>query len=374
MKSLKVVLAASIVILVSASVFAQDGPERTSYVYIMNADGSGQRPLFPYPIDATGLALSPDGTQIAYSGSGHRGPDIWLSDFDGSNAVNLTNTSGIMEFSPSWSTDGSRLVFYARDKDFSTEILVIDADGSNRTNLTNHPAGDTGPSWSPRGNYIAFSSDREGSGQVYVMNTDGSGIRNVTNNFVENVHYVQPAWSPDGNRIAYVAIVGRERHIHLRNITGDPPEALITGATNSEHPDWSPDGSQIAFTSNLESVRDIFVMNPGGLEVVNLTRGAGINEHPAWTPDGRIVYVSRRTSDELREIDRQFLGPDTVLTFLEGGGLSIVKRSGDMPPVRLQRKNTAGGFEYVPLNRAEAERILSERGDSRIDLDKLFEP
>lgn len=365
-------LISTIVLLISHSVVAQDGPELTSYVYIMNADGSDQRPLFPYPIRATGLAISPDGTRIAYSGSGHRGSDIWVSDFEGDNAVNLTNTSGVMEFNPSWSPDGSRIVYGTRDKDFSTEIFVIDTDGSNVMNLTNHPAGDIGPSWSPEGNHIAFSSEREGTGQIFVMNSDGSGIRNKSNDFVENVHYLQPDWSPDSNRIAYVAIFGPERHIYLRNVTGDPPQALATDTTTAEHPSWSPDGTRIAFTSNLVGVRDIFVMNPGGQEVVNLTRGVGINEHPTWTPDGRIVYASRRTSEELEEIDLQFLGPDTVLTILEEGGLSIGPRTGNTPPVRLRRKNASGGIEYIPLSRGEAERLLRQRGDTRVKLDKLY--
>lgn len=206
------------------------------------------------------------------------------------------------------------------------------------------------------------------------MNTDGSDLQNVTNDFVENVHYVQPAWSPDGNRIAYVAIVVHERHIYLRNVTGDPPQALVAEAKTAEHPSWSPDGGLIAFTSNLEGIRDIFVMNPGGQDLVNLTRGVGINEYPTWTPDGRIVYASRRTREEVGPIDRGVVGSDTTLTFLDGGGVSILRRSGNMPPVRLERKNAAGQLEYIPLNRTEAEKILRQRGDTRIKLEKLFEP
>ena len=366
------VLIGLIILFTSVPAVAQHGPELTSYVYIMNADGSGQRPLFPYPIDARALDVSPDGTRIAYSTHGRLGFDIWVSDLDGGNAVNLTDTSGISEFGPSWSPDGCGFAFTI-SAEGRGNVYIMDADGENVIGLTNHPSFNGGPVWSPDGNRLAFTSDRDGTRQIYLMNTDGSDIQNVTNNFVENVHYVQPVWSPDGNRIAYVAIIVHERHIYLRNVTGDPPQALVTNARTAEHPRWSPDGSLIAFTSNLDGKNDIYVMNPGGQEVVNLTRGVGRNEYPTWTPDGRIVYASRRTPEEIDVIDRQIVGPDTVLTFFEEGGLSIGPRSGNTPPVRLERKNAAGEVEYIPLNRSEAERILRQRGDTRVKLDKLYE-
>lgn len=372
MKTL-IALLAGIVLFISIPVGAVDGPERTSYVYIMNADGSEQRPLFPYPIDARALDVSPDGTRIAYSTSGHGGFEIWVSDLDGRNAVNLTKSNGISEAGPSWSTDGRRIAFMANTRG-NGDVFIMDADGQNIVNLTNHPASDGGPAWSPDGNRIAFHSDRDGTVQIYLMNTDGSAIQNVTNSAVENVFYIGAAWSPDGNRIAYVEIVGPERHIYLLNITGEPPQALVTDTTTAEHPSWSPDGTRVAFTSNLEGVRDIFVMNPGGQEVVNLTHGVGINEHPTWTPDGRIVYASRRTREEIDVIDRQIVGPDMVLTIFEEGGLTIVRRNGNTPPVRLRRESASGAIEYIPLNRAEAERILRQRGDTRIKLDKLLDP
>lgn len=41
-------------------------------------------------------------------------------------------------------------------------IYLADADGANLLNLTNHPASETFPVISPRGNQIAFVSDRNG--------------------------------------------------------------------------------------------------------------------------------------------------------------------------------------------------------------------
>lgn len=59
-------------------------------------------------------------------------------DADGTNVTNLTNTPEFFEGNPTWSPDGTQIVFWS-DR-LSTEqwtvIFVMDADGSNPRNLT----------------------------------------------------------------------------------------------------------------------------------------------------------------------------------------------------------------------------------------------
>ena len=54
------------------------------------------------------------------------------------------------------------------------------ADGNNQRNLTRDLALDWAPSWSPRGNRIAFGSTRNWNHEVYVMDLDGGNVRNLT--------------------------------------------------------------------------------------------------------------------------------------------------------------------------------------------------
>jgi Tol biopolymer transport system component len=172
-------------------------------IFVMNVDGSEKSNL-TNTSDAmeASPAWSPDGSRIAYSRNG----DLWVMDADGSGQRRLTTTPAPeTEGHPAWSPDGSKIAFSRTLGNGSDdEILVMDADGSNQRRLTHtadNPdtwgASDIEPVFSlPGGKKIAFSSARLECGyqwgyqyygcpnehyDVWVMNaTDGSEATPLT--------------------------------------------------------------------------------------------------------------------------------------------------------------------------------------------------
>ena len=114
---------------------------------LINPDGPGEVALTPAGTQDT----VPPGLRTAAespSTPGSQESDVAVMNADGSGRVNLTNQPGF-DFSPSWSPDGSRLVYHREEADFSdSEIYVMNADGTEQTNLSNRSnTRESSPAW-----------------------------------------------------------------------------------------------------------------------------------------------------------------------------------------------------------------------------------
>lgn len=234
----------------------------------------GDTNTFPAP-------FSPDGSRILFTGYGFTTSYVGVMNADGTNPVNLTQAE-VDEGFAAWSPDGRQIAFTSR-RDGNNEIYVMNADGSGAKRLTSNPTDDFAPAWSPDGSQIAFVSDRdrdEGYYWVYIMNADGTHVRRLTSD--NGINYT-PVWSPDGKQIAYRSTLGGSSDIYLINVDGSGLKNL-TGTDNAEEwsPAWSPDGKLIAFQTDRDGNWEIYVMNEDGSDPHNLTNNPADDQMPFW--------------------------------------------------------------------------------------------
>ena len=154
-------------------------------------DGSNERELSQSPSPQFNAVYSPDQKQIAFArADATRQLQIWVMNADGSGERQLTRfkpEDGSPQW-PAWSPDGTRLAIqsgkYNRTAptENTAHIWVIDVKSAAATRLNAHeqPYLDETPSWFPDGRRIAFQSDRSGRMEVWVMNADGTGAVQVT--------------------------------------------------------------------------------------------------------------------------------------------------------------------------------------------------
>ncbi|CAN5171305.1 hypothetical protein BH20ACT24_BH20ACT24_01620 [soil metagenome] len=188
---------------------------------------------------------------------------------------------------------GNGWIAFASDRTGNDEVFRMDFDGGNQINLTDHPASDSQPAWSPKGDKIAFTTDRAGNDEIYLMNADGTGISRLTTDPASDS---QPAWSPKGDVIAFTTARDGNDEIYLMNTDGTGVTRLTTNPRSDSQPTWSPDGRQIAFTSNRDGNKEIYAMRSDGSLTRNLTKNRSSDTDPAWSPKGdQIAFSTNRT-------------------------------------------------------------------------------
>jgi TolB protein len=268
----------------------------TNDIYVINADGTGERQLTntsPHQLrgrrnnEEQFPTVSPDGSRIAFEAdlapiTDFANSEIYVVNPEGSGLTNLTQDPG-MDFRPVWSPDGSQIAYVG-----SGRLWVMNADGSGKGQISGNGVVEVeAPTWSPDGRMLAFlvlvgDMMYHTGYELHVVSVDGSSERSIaTGNILRD-----PIWSPDGSRIVYA----EESLVVVINLDGSNRRQLTGGDLRRGGAVWSPDGARLAYTVEYPPA-------PGGgydfeIGVMDLASGAetivthydGLDFHPAWAP------------------------------------------------------------------------------------------
>src|SRR5262249_12031255 len=136
----------------------------------------------------------------------------------------LTKDNGGSNFSPSWSPDGTQILF-RKALGSDSQIWVMKADGMDQSPVTTGHVSDFDPVWSPDGQWIAFDRVTHGDSDLWVMKPDGSEQTDITN---DPLTELQPSWSPDGRMIAFVRRTGTNTDIWKLSADGSSLQKRLT--------------------------------------------------------------------------------------------------------------------------------------------------
>jgi TolB protein len=128
---------------------------------------------------------------------------------------------------PSWSPDGTRIVF-----DGNTGLYIVEADGASEPRLIPGTSNQyTTPAWSPDGSLIAFALRRADHYDIAVIRPEGGGVRLLTNSptLTRASNNVAPAWSPDGRQVVFLSDRDGSWQLYTVDIDGRNLRPVFTG-------------------------------------------------------------------------------------------------------------------------------------------------
>ena len=200
---------------------------------------------------------------------------------------------------PRLSSDGERVAFDRTDAGDSN-IWVRDLSRGTETLITTDPAVDWTPLWTPDDGRLVFFSRRDPQG-LFSKAADGTGEVESLSPFGEDLGeglgLTSPSgWSPDGLTLAVWTVpVTGQPDVGLVSVNGERAlEPLLTSRFEEAVPAISPDGRWFAYHSAESGQREVYVQRfPNLGERTTISTGGGAQ--PQWSRDGRELFYRTPT-------------------------------------------------------------------------------
>lgn len=321
--------------------------------------------------------ISPDGKKVIYvrnykdimTDSNHS--NLWIVNADGSK--NRPLTSGNQnDVAPRWSPDGEKILFLSNRQDDKMKLFLMWMDTRETFALTNTSQTPANAAWSNDGDEVAFTmfvpekkhsliqlpekpegakwNDapiyidelnyrgdgqgyyKSGNDQIFVLSTDGGSPRQLT--FAEK-DLGAPVWSADDSKLYFSANLHEEAdlepndsEIYELQIASGEMKAITSRLGPDANPQVSSKGDLIAFTGYDDQylgyqINELYVMNPDGSNIRHLSEDLDRDiENIQWDGKGRGLYFQYNDHGKTKIGYINLKGQTEVVT--EGlGGLSL---------------------------------------------------
>lgn len=224
-------------------------------IWTMRADGEGARRLNEAGVGTSAYEFDPTydetGKFVYYS----QGGDLFKVDVSSSRVQRITNTPDRGETQPEVSINGD--IVFTMWKNNSSNIAIINKEKS-RTNQITSGFEALAPSWSPDGSKVLFYSDKDGGFEPFIMNRDGSGIRRLVHDELmkekgmlrgENLKLdegwnaclqYKASFSPDGKWVVFSGNTKNGREIFVVSIDGKQLKQLTNNQMHDGFPVFRP--------------------------------------------------------------------------------------------------------------------------------------
>lgn len=182
-------------------------------------------------------AISPKGKHIAFSVKVNleKGTnDLWLYNID-SKTKRKISQKPLTQVSPTWSFDGSALIYQAGRLADGYNIWTNEIETGNESQLTICKKICADGDYNSEG-VIAYANNDQGQFDIWIIPADKKSPFVL---FTHPAYDAQPSWSPDSLSIAFYSNRDRTQRIWVRNLVTGATTPITPISSRSRYPVWS---------------------------------------------------------------------------------------------------------------------------------------
>jgi dipeptidyl aminopeptidase/acylaminoacyl peptidase len=296
---------------------------------------------------ASNPQISPDGSKILYQRQGfdimtdRSTSRLWIMNADGSGHQQLFEGEG-GQGNARWSPDSQKLAYTARGEQGS-EIYIYDFATDKSTRVSSLDQSPGGLSWSPDGNWIAFSMfEPEAAPKLATPPKKPSGAK-----WADPVRVTtRLKYEADGRGY----IPDGFRHFYVIPATGGKERKLTSGKFNfSGTPEWTKDGQSLIFSGNLNEEweydwrnSEVYSLNIATGDIQALTDRNGPDRGAVVSPDGQsIIYLGYDDKVQTYQVSKVYQ------MNMDGSGKKMIDLGLDRNPTSLTWSTDGKGFYFM---------------------------
>src|SRR5581483_6371472 len=172
-------------------------------------------------------------TKLAFKGQNGSNGEIFIADFDGFGAQQVTRDNTIV--AAPCMVPGHLAMYYTSYKLNHPDIFHQNLSTGDRTIFARFGGSNMSPAVSPDGSKVAMILSKDGWTDLYVCNSDRSDLRRLTKSRQDES---SPCWSPDGQWICYASKDNERRSLSKISVSGGAAHRIPTnGVGNPSEPD-----------------------------------------------------------------------------------------------------------------------------------------
>lgn len=293
---------------------------------------------------------------------------------------------------------------------YAGDIWVAERDGSNPRRLTSHPAEESGPVFSPDGNWIAFSAEYENNTDTYVIPSSGGQPQRLS---WHPDYDIPTGWTADGKAVTLVSPRetdhGRSAQLYHASLNGGLPQKQMEARIYRGV--YDAGNKRLAYIAHGSGYNGLFggtagwkgyrggttpaiqIMDIKAQTVLTIPGDGATNFNPFWL-DGQVYFISDRenkifniyrydtASQDISKVSNETVwdvraasGFGSTIVYETGGRLKSidlgttevseipVSIKPDLPQLRTQWKDASKTIQHTDISPSGKRAIITARGE-----------